>query len=93
MRKTLGWTFVALLLVSVPAVAQEGHFTTDGWRVPSFDELADLPILGWIVELVSDDEGESEALESTSPTPPESETLQLDGGGDTEARGGWTPEG
>jgi len=93
MRKTLGWTFVALLLVAVPAAAQEGQSTTDRWKVPSLEELADLPILSWIVQLVTGEPGANEEAESVGPTTPVEETVQLDGGTDTEARGGWTPEG
>lgn len=93
MRKTLGWTFVALLLVAVPAVGQEGHATPDGWKVPSFDELADLPILGWVVQLVTAEQEEVDEPATVSPTTPAGDTAQLDGGTVTEARGGPEPWG
>lgn len=93
MRTTLGWILITLLLIAVPAAAQEGQSTTDGWKAPSLEELADLPILAWIVAFVTAEEEQKDEPATVSPTTPLGETTQLDGGTVTEARGGPEPWG
>jgi len=92
MRTTLGWLLAAVLLAAVPATAQETPNDVDGWRTTILDELEELPILGWLVGLVTDGE-DTDPRETVGPTPPSGDTSLLDSCTDTEARGGWEPEG
>ena len=92
MRTTLGWLLAAVLLAAVPATAQETPSDTGWWYSSILDELEELPILGWLVGMVTDKD-ETDEPESRSPTPPVGGTALLDEGTATEARGGWTPWG
>ena len=93
MKKTLA-LLVALALFAGPVVAQSSPAETEGRWIPTLDRLQELPVLGWLIGLVTQDDEPEEAAEPPSPESEDGNTLVLDPvDGAEEARGGWTPWG
>jgi|GEM_PF-3020021 len=86
MKKTLA-LLVALALFAAPVVAQGSPSETDGHWAQTLERVQEMPILGWLIGLATQDDKPKEMLEPPSPEAEDSSTLVLKQADENEARG------